>query len=64
MAATLRQTKDGESKISVRAIPGYDASAVCAVFGGGGHKGAAGASTPMGLEEAVKLLEDTMLEQA
>ena len=64
MAATLRQTKDGESKISVRAIPGYDAAAVCAVFGGGGHKGAAGASTPMGLEEAVKLLEDTMLEQA
>ena len=62
MAATLRQTKDGETKISVRAIPGYDAAAVCAHFGGGGHKGAAGASTHMGLEEAAKKVEELMLE--
>lgn len=64
MAATLRQTKDGETKISVRAIPGYDAAAVCAKFGGGGHKGAAGASTHLGLEETVKLLEEAMLHPA
>ena len=63
MAATLRQTKDGETKISVRAVPGYDAAAVCAHFGGGGHKGAAGASTHMGLEDAVKKLEEIMLAQ-
>lgn len=62
MAATLRQTKDGETKISVRAVPGYDAAAVCAYFGGGGHKGAAGASTHMGLEEAAKKVEELMLE--
>lgn len=62
MAATLRQSKEGETKISVRAIPGYDAAAVCARFGGGGHKGAAGASTHLGLEEAAKLLESYMLE--
>ena len=62
MAATLRQTKDGETKISVRAVPGYDAAAVCAHFGGGGHKGAAGASTHMGLEEATEKLEEIMLE--
>ena len=61
MAATLRQTKDGETKISVRAVPGYDAAAVCAYFGGGGHKGAAGASTHMGLEEAAEKLEEIML---
>ena len=61
MAATLRQTKDGETKISVRAIPGYDAAAVCAHFGGGGHKGAAGASTHMGLEEAAEKLKEIML---
>ncbi len=61
MAATLRQTKDGETKLSVRAIPGYDAAAVCAYFGGGGHKGAAGASTHMGLEEAAKKVEEYML---
>ena len=63
MAATLRQSKTGETKISIRAIPGYDASAVCAKFGGGGHKGAAGASTALSLEEAVKAVEVAMLEQ-
>ena len=52
MAATLRQSGDNKVKISVRALPGYDAAAVCAVFGGGGHKGAAGATVAMSLEEA------------
>lgn len=63
MAATLRQTKDGDTKISVRAVPGLDAAAVCAKFGGGGHKGAAGSSTHLGLEEAAKAVEEAMLEQ-
>ena len=62
MAATLRQTKEGITKISVRAVPGYDAAAVCARFGGGGHKGAAGASTNLPLEEAAKQLEEIMLQ--
>ncbi len=61
MAATLRQTKDGETKISIRAVPGYDAAAVCAHFGGGGHKGAAGASTSAPLDEAAKAVEEIML---
>ncbi len=61
MAATLRQTKEGITKISLRAVPGYDAAAVCAHFGGGGHKGAAGGSTTAPLEEAVKQLEEIML---
>ena len=62
MAATLRETKDGDTKISIRAIPGYDAAAICAGFGGGGHKGAAGASVHMTLEEAAKAVEKAMLE--
>ena len=53
MAATLRQ-KDGIVKLSVRAVPGWDAAAVCEKFGGGGHKGAAGASIKASLEDAVK----------
>ena len=61
MAATLRQTKDGDTKLSVRAVPGYDAAAVCAHFGGGGHKGAAGGSTNLGLEEVAAKLEEIML---
>lgn len=63
LAATLRQTKDALVKLSVRAVPGYDASAVCAKFGGGGHKGAAGASTKLSLEEAARAVADAMLEQ-
>ena len=61
MAATLRQSKTGDTKISLRAVPGYDAAAVCARFGGGGHKGAAGATTSLPLEEAAKAVKEAML---
>ena len=62
MAATLRETADGDTKISVRAVPGYDATKVTEIFGGGGHKGAAGASMKMPQEEAAKAVEKAMLE--
>ena len=62
MAATLRETVDGETKLSVRAVPGCDATAVTVRFGGGGHKGAAGASMKLPLDEAVKAVEAVMLE--
>ncbi len=60
IAATLRQTGDGFVKISVRALPGYDAAAVCAKFGGGGHKGAAGAILKAELEEAAAMVSMEM----
>ena len=60
MAATLRQTGDGFVKISVRALPGYDAAKVCAKFGGGGHKGAAGATLKAELEEAAAMVSMEM----
>ena len=62
LAATLRQGKYGETKISIRAVPGWDAAAVCEKFGGGGHPGAGGATTRMSLEETARLLEEYMLE--
>lgn len=62
MAATLRQTRDGDVKLSVRAVPGYDATKIAVRFGGGGHKGAAGASIDLPLEEAAKAVENVMLE--
>jgi len=62
LAATLRQGKYGETKISIRAVPGWDAAAVCERFGGGGHPGAGGATTRLSLEETAKLLEEYMLE--
>ena len=60
IAATLRETGDGKVKISVRALPGYDASAVCARFGGGGHKGAAGANTALPLAQAAQAVAEAM----
>ena len=62
MAATLRQTRDGQTKISLRAVPGLDAAAVCARFGGGGHKGAAGATSPLPLEEVAAAVKEAMLQ--
>ena len=56
IAAMLRQEPDGRIKLSVRAVPGCDAAAICAKFGGGGHKGAAGASMTMTMAEAVDTL--------
>lgn len=54
LAVTLREEGTNRVKMSVRAVPGQDASALCAKFGGGGHKGAAGASMGMSLNEAIK----------
>lgn len=39
---TLRERADGSFKVSVRTYAPYDASAVCAALGGGGHARAAG----------------------
>ena len=61
MAATIRQTETG-CKGSVRAVPGFDAAAVCKKFGGGGHKGAAGAGFEMSLEEAAKVIAQALVE--
>ena len=60
MAVTLRETKDGDTKLSVRAVPGYDATLIACRFGGGGHKGAAGATTKMSLEQATKAVEEAI----
>lgn len=62
IAATLRETAEGDAKLSVRAIPGYDAAKVTEKFGGGGHKGAAGASLKMPLAQAAQAVEQAMLE--
>lgn len=57
IAATLREEGENIIKISVRAVPGYDAGAICQVFGGGGHKGAAGANMTCSMDEAVEALK-------
>ncbi len=62
IAATLREIGDGRVKLSVRALPGYDAGAVCARFGGGGHKGAAGANLSLPLNEAAQAVAAALEE--
>lgn len=66
ISATIRETEEG-AKMSVRAVPGYDAALICGQFGGGGHKGAAGANTEMSLrdleEAAVRALEAYLADE-
>ena len=52
VSVTLREMADGECKISVRSGEDFDSSAVCALFGGGGHKLASGCSIYAPLEDA------------
>ena len=61
ICATIRETETG-SKMSVRAVPGYDAAQVCQKFGGGGHKGAAGAGINLPLSEAVDAVAQALEE--
>ncbi len=61
LCALLRESGDGV-KLSVRAVPGWDATAVCAPFGGGGHKGASGATIHMPLAEAEMAVEKILAE--
>ena len=50
---TLRELRPGECKLCLRTDPGdLNASAVCALLGGGGHAAAAGATIPGTMEQA------------
>ena len=55
ISATLREIEGG-CKVSVRAVPGLDAGSICTRFGGGGHKGAAGANLALPMESALKVV--------
>ncbi len=62
LAALLRELPEGTVKISVRSGKRYDAGAICAKLGGGGHFGAAGASVCGTPEAAEKALLRAILE--
>ncbi len=53
---TIKEKEDGTFRISMRTTDDVDASAVCAVFGGGGHKAAAGCSVSGTAEEVTRQL--------
>ena len=52
----IRELPDGRSKCSLRSTPKVDSSAICAVYGGGGHHMAAGVTLDCSPREAEKLL--------
>ncbi len=53
---TVKERSSGIYRISVRTSDGADASAVCSVLGGGGHKAAAGCSIEGTLESATETI--------
>jgi phosphoesterase RecJ-like protein len=56
VAAVIRERADGAVRLSLRTT-GADAASLCAVFGGGGHRVAAGCTLPCGsAEEGAVLL--------
>lgn len=56
VSVTISELDAGGCKISVRTWPDLNASDVCAVLGGGGHKAAAGCTVDAGIEEAKELI--------
>ena len=61
MAALLREVNGTNTKVSLRAIPGFDAAYVCEQFEGGGHRGAAGCSIRMPLAEAETAMTEALV---
>ena len=59
IAIVLREVKDG-AKISIRTFDPWDASFLCSLLGGGGHKNAAGATVPGTLQDGKAAILDAM----
>ena len=56
IAALLREPKRGRVRCSLRSRGDYDVATVARIFGGGGHKNAAGCVFDAPVEEAVDAL--------
>jgi len=64
ICALFKERQNGETKISLRSIPGIDVAAIARIWGGGGHQQAAGATLPMPLpaaqQEVLTVLRDKL----
>ena len=63
LAVMLREVEGGKGKISLRASPAFNAAAICARLGGGGHPGAAGASVDGGIPAAREAILRAIAEE-
>jgi phosphoesterase RecJ-like protein len=52
IGALFKERVDGTVKLSLRSVPGINVAEICALWGGGGHAQAAGATLPMNLAQA------------
>lgn len=59
-AVTIRELRPGECKLSVRTSAGLNASAVCALLGGGGHAAAAGCTVSGSVADAKRAILDAI----
>ena len=59
---TIRELENGESKVSIRSVPGISSTAIAAAFGGGGHEMAAGCTIPADPQKAKAMLLAVMEE--
>lgn len=62
VGVTIKQIDDFEFKVSIRTYEPVDASEICKKLGGGGHKGAAGATVTGSLEEVKQKVLDAVKE--
>lgn len=60
---TIKEEADGKTGISVRTGEDYDASAICAHFGGGGHVRAAGCEIKGTVKEAAEMIKKYIIEE-
>lgn len=56
----LRELKEGGTKISLRTSEAYNASEICGVLGGGGHRAAAGATVQADMETTKEKILDAV----
>ena len=60
VAAVIKQQRDGRFKVSLRSRGGHDVAAVSQIFGGGGHRLAAGYTSDHGLAGTVERLKTSL----
>lgn len=58
----VRQLEEKLCKVSLRSQPSFDCAAVCAKFGGGGHKMASGCTVNAGPEETKNIMIKAVLD--
>jgi phosphoesterase RecJ-like protein len=63
VAIVLKEAAPGETKVSMRTIPGVDATRIVGAFGGGGHQRAAGATIMAPPDDAARQLLPLVMDE-